>query len=228
MKISGTATLHAPPPDVWIALNDPAVLTRAIPRQEHLEATGPDSYRLTLTTGVGSIQGTYTSEISLIEKQEPTSLYLAVKAAGAPGSLNATVLVVLASSGDSNTEVTYAGDAIADSMMAAIGQRLLASTVKKLARDFFTSVDELLATRAAAPTPSTVPPGVRAVASSPAAAPTPGASGMSPELPMDDRQPTVRVRVRPPSGSFLQGALAGAAAALAGVFVARLVRRQSR
>jgi carbon monoxide dehydrogenase subunit G len=229
MKISGTATLHAPPPEVWTALNDPAVLTRAIPRQEHLEATGPDSYRLTLTAGVGSIQGTYTSEISLIERQEPTSLYLAVKAAGAPGRLNATVLVVLAPSGNSSTEVTYAGDAIPDGMMAAIGQRLLASTVKKLARDFFTSVDELLMTRAAAPAPSTAPPpGLRAVVSSPAAAPTQDASGMTTELPADDRQPAGRLRVSPPSGSFVQGALAGAAATLAGVFVARLLSRRSR
>jgi carbon monoxide dehydrogenase subunit G len=233
MKISGTATLHAPPPDVWTALNDPAVLTRAIPRREHLEATGPDSYRLTLTAGVGSIQGTYTSEISLIERQEPTSLYLAVKAAGAPGRLNATVLVVLAPSGNSSTEVTYAGDAIPDGMMAAIGQRLLASTVKKLARDFFASVDELLVTRTAAPAPSTAPPegvhaGGAAGVSSPAAAPAQGASGMTTELPADDGQPSGRLRVRPPSGGFLPGALAGAAATLAGVFVARLLRRRSR
>ena len=228
MKISGTATLHAPPPEVWTALNDPAVLTRAIPRQEHLEATGPDSYRLTLTAGVGSIQGTYTSEISLIERQEPTSLYLAVKAVGAPGSLNATVLVVLAPSGNDSTEVTYAGDAIPDGVMAAVGQRLLASTVKKLARDFFASVDELLVTRAA-PAPPTAPlQGVRAGVSSPAAAPTQGASGMTTELPTDDCQPAGRLRVRPPSGGFLQGALAGAAATLAGVFVARLLRRRSR
>ena len=40
MKISGTATLHAPRADVWEALNDPAVLVATIPGCERLEAVG--------------------------------------------------------------------------------------------------------------------------------------------------------------------------------------------
>lgn len=233
MKISGTATLHAPPPEVWTALNDPAVLTRTIPGCEHLEAAEPDSYRLTITAGVASIQGTYTGEVSLTDRQEPTSSRLAVNVAGVPGTLSAKVLVLLVPTGNGSTEVTYAADAIPDGKIAAVGQRLLASTTKKLASDFFASLDELLVTRAATPAPSAAPPqGVRAGGaagvSSPAAPPTQGASGMTREPSTVDRQPAGRLRVRPPTGSFLQGALAGAAATLAGMSVARLLRRRSR
>src|SRR4029077_6855628 len=136
MKISGTATLHAPPGQVWMALNDPAVLTRTIPGCEHLEAAGPASYRLTLTIGVASIQGTYTGQVSLTDQQEPTSSRLAVNLAGAPGTLHATVLVLLVPSANGSTEVTYAADAIPDGMIASVGQRLLPGPIKKLPTDF--------------------------------------------------------------------------------------------
>jgi len=233
MKISGTATVHAPPPQVWAALNDPAVLARTIPGCEHLEAAGPDSYRLTMTTGVASIQGTYAGEVSLTDRQEPTSSRLAINMAGAPGTLSATVLVLLVPSANGSTEITYAADATPDGMIAAVGQRLLASTAKQLASDFFASVDDLLATRAATPAPSTAPPqggraGGAAGVSSPAAAPTQGASGMTREPSTVDRQPAGRPWARPLTGGFLPGALAGAAATLAGVSVARLLRRRSR
>jgi carbon monoxide dehydrogenase subunit G len=237
MKISGTATLHAPPVQVWMALNDPAVLARTIPGCEHLEAAGPASYRLTLTTGVASTRGTYTSEISLTDRQEPTSCRFAVNAVGASGALNASVLVVLVPSANGSTEVTYAADAVPDGMIAAVGQRLLASTMKQLASDFFASVDDILVAvpeRVGADEASSTrpPPGMRAGGaagvSSPASAPTQGASGTTTELPTDDRQPAGRPLARPYIGSFLQGALAGTAATLAGVSVARLLRRRSR
>jgi len=233
MKISGTATLHAPPPEVWTALNDPAVLARTIPGCEQLEAAGPDSYRLTITTGVASIQGTYTGTVSLTDRQEPTSSRLTVNLAGAPGTLNASVLVLLVPSGNGSTEVTYAADATPDGKIAGVGQRLLASTVKELASDFFASLDELLVTRAATPAPSAAPPqGVRAGGAAgvsfPTSVPMRRASGMTSELSTEDRQPAGRALARPHPGSFLQGALAGAAATLAGVSVARLLRRRSR
>jgi uncharacterized protein len=206
MKISGTATLHAPPAQVWIALNDPAVLACTIPGCEHLEATGPDSYRLTINTEVASIQGTYTGEVSLTDRQEPTSSRLAVNLAGAPGTLHATVLVLLVPSANGSTEVTYAADTTPDGMIASVGQRLLASIIKQLASDFFASVDDVLVAVpervGADEAPSTGPPqGVRAGGaagvSSPAAAPTPGASGMTTEPSTVDRQPAGRPFARP-------------------------------
>jgi uncharacterized protein len=238
MRITGSATLHTPPGQVWTALNDPAVLACTIPGCEQLEAAGPASYRLTITAGVASLQGTYTGQVSLTGRQEPTSSRLAVNAAGGPGTLTADVLVQLAPSANGSTEVTYTADAIPDGMIAAVGQRLLASTANKLASDFFASLDELLVSGSAA-VPATggageprPPQGVRAGGAagvlSPTSVPTQGASGMTTEPPTDDRQPAGRPSARPLTGSFLQGALAGAAATLAGVSVARLLRRRSR
>ena len=91
MKVTGGATLHAPIDTVWAALNDPAVLVRTIPGCERLQATGPDSYQLTVTAGVGSITGTYTGRIALSGQQQPTALLLTAEGAGAPGTVATTV-----------------------------------------------------------------------------------------------------------------------------------------
>jgi uncharacterized protein len=238
MKISGSATVHALPGQVWVALNDPAVLARTIPGCEHLEVTGPGSCHLTVTAAVASTNGTYTSEISLIERQEPTSLQLAIDAAGAPGTLTATLRVQLAPTKNGSTELTYDADALPDGMIAGVGQRLLATTAKKMAAEFFASVEDMLMDRAATvPGPGGVgeprpPQGVRAGGAagvaSPAAAPTQGASGLTSEPSTADRQPAGRLRARPPTEGFLSGVLVGAAATLAGIGMARLLGRRSR
>ena len=65
MKITGSATLHAPRNRVWAALNDPEVLVRTIPGCQELRTDGQDSYRMTLTAGVASIKGTYQGSVKL-------------------------------------------------------------------------------------------------------------------------------------------------------------------
>jgi uncharacterized protein len=241
VKISGTGTLHAPLRQVWTALTDPAVLARAIPGWEQMEALGPDSYRLTITARVASTQGTYTGEVSLTDRQEPTSLQLAINLAGAPGTLSATVQVLLEPAANGSTEASYDATATPGGPIAGVGQRLLASTATKLANEFLASVDELLVSGAAAPSPDSVaearpsaapPQGVRvggaAGVASLADAATRRASGMTGELPTADRQPAGRPRARPPTESFLQGVLVGAGIVLAGTIAARLLGRRSR
>jgi carbon monoxide dehydrogenase subunit G len=167
MKISGAATMHAPADKVWTALNDPAVLVRTIPGCEQLEATGPDSYRLTVTAGVASIQGTYTGEIALSERQEPTSFLMTASGAGGPGTVSTSVQVRLAANADGGTELSYDADAVIGGMIASVGQRMLASVAKKMAHEFFDSVDDVLTGRAA---PAVAAAGPQAAVAMPAPA----------------------------------------------------------
>ena len=110
MKVSGDATLHAPIERVWQALNDPAVLVRTIPGCERLEATGPDSYAMTVTAGVASIKGTYSGEVKLSDQRPPASFVLSASGAGAPGTVSTEVQVQL-SQVDGATRLTFALDA---------------------------------------------------------------------------------------------------------------------
>jgi carbon monoxide dehydrogenase subunit G len=150
MKVSGTATLSAPPQRVWEALNDPAVLVRTIPGCQRLEAVGDDSYRMTIAAGVASIKGLYQGEVSLSEQHPPDAFVLTAAGTGAPGTVSARVLVSLAEAGGGTT-LTYDADAIVGGMIGGVGQRMLTGVAKKTAGEFFSAVDDVLCGRAVAP-----------------------------------------------------------------------------
>jgi uncharacterized protein len=212
MKISGAATINAPVAKVWAALNDPAVLVATIPGCERLEPTGPDSYRITLTAGVASIQGTYTGEVSLSDQHEPSSFVLTASGAGGPGTVSTSVQVKLAEAADGQTELSYDADAVIGGMIAGVGQRMLASVAKKTAGQFFGAVNDILTGAVAAGQPGPVAvagPGEPLAAQAPAAY-------IAPRRAAADGQ------------TFTRGVLVGAAVALAGVAVGAILGRRSR
>jgi carbon monoxide dehydrogenase subunit G len=216
MKISGVATMHAPAGQVWAALNDPAVLVATIPGCERLEPAGPDAYRFTITAGVASIQGTYTGDIALTQQHEPSSFVLTASGAGGPGTVSTSVQVRLAAAADGYTQLSYDADAVIGGMIAGVGQRMLSSVAKRMAGEFFTAIDDLLAGNGAL-----------------AATSAESASGIS-EL-VGTRSATgafvapARPAMAGPGGQgFARGVLVGAAIALAGVAVGGLVGRRAR
>ena len=95
MKVTGEATLNAPVDQVWAALLDPAVLVRTIPGCERLEATGENSYAMTVTAGVASIKGSYAGTVSLTDLPDPNAFLMKAAGAGGPGTVSADVTVTL-------------------------------------------------------------------------------------------------------------------------------------
>lgn len=234
MKVTGGATLNAPIDAVWTALNDPAVLVRTIPGCERLEAIGPDSYRLTITTGMAAVRGTYTGEVLLADQQPPGSFTLRASGAGGPGTISTDVRVRLAAAEDGATWLSYDADAVVGGVIAGVGQRMLAGVAKRMAEQFFGSVDELLtAVPAAGAAAETGMPGTGAGAAGLAGTDSAGAgiaavTGMAPAAagPVGGGQAQSGVFVAPPrtrarqgGPGFAAGALAGGAIALAGVLL---------
>lgn len=167
MKIAGEATLQAPVAAVWDALLDPAVLVRSIPGCERLEATGDNSYAMTVTVGVAAIKGTYAGTCSLSDLQERESLRLTGEGAGAPGTISADVAVRFADNADGTTTLSYDADTVVGGMIGGVGQRMLASVSRRMAAEFFGALEQVItgvapvaqaAERAGAPTAPT--PGV--------------------------------------------------------------------
>jgi uncharacterized protein len=229
MKVTGGATLNAPIETVWTALNDPAVLVRTIPGCERLEATGPDSYRLTITTGMAAVRGTYTGEVQLADQQAPGSFTLKASGAGGPGTISTDVRVRLTAADDGSTRLSYDADAVVGGVIAGVGQRMLAGVAKRMAEQFFGSVDELLtgsqegagslaAAGAALAGAGSAEPGLASARSAS------GASGAVAQPSAGQAQPGVfvappRARTRPGGPGFAVGTLAGGAIALAGALV---------
>lgn len=210
MKVTGSATLHAPRDKVWAALNDPAVLVRTIPGCQQLEEVGPDRYRMTITAGVASIKGTYQGDVALTDPEPPGAFTLKASGAGAPGTVSADVKVTLAES-DGHTRLDYDADAIVGGVVGGVGQRVLSGVAKKTAGEFFKAVDDVLTGKA----PSVPTPREEPVADQLEVPSTPGVFTAPP-----------RAGGALEGGDFLKGGLAGAAVALAGVLIGALVSRR--
>lgn len=144
MRISGTAQLAAPPATVFEALNDPQVLSATIPGVQALDRIADDRYSMTISAGVASVKGVYTGEVSLSEQVAPHSFTLRGSASGAPGSVDAAVRVTLAEQ-DGGTRLGYDADAVVGGMVGGVGQRMLASVARRMADQFFSAVDRVIA-----------------------------------------------------------------------------------
>ena len=208
MKVTGTATLHAPREKVWDALNDPAVLVRTIPGCQQLEEIGPDRYRMTIIAGVASVKGTYQGDVALTDQQQPGSFTLKASGAGAPGTVSADVKVTLAEA-DGDTRLDYDADAIVGGVVGGVGQWVLSGVAKKTAGEFFKAVDDVLTGKA----PAVPAPRDEATAGQLQAGSAPGVFTAPP-----------KARSGGLIGSdFVKGAVFGAVVALLGVLVGVLV-----
>ncbi|MES9540353.1 SRPBCC domain-containing protein [Actinomadura sp. NPDC000600] len=220
MQLTGSASVAAPLDRVWDALQDPAVLARTIPGCRSLEETGDGTYRMTVTAGVASIQGTYVGQVELADPDPPRSFVLRARGQGAPGTVDATVRVRL-TDGDGTTRIDYDADAVVGGMVGGVGQRMLGSVAKRTAGEFFSAVERDLIALAA---PSPVPAGEPVPA-----APAPSAAGTA--TPGRAVYPGRAAAEPAPSGAWLPMAAAfgtGGAVALAGVAVGYLIGRRSR
>ena len=221
MKVSGSATLHAPVDKVYAALNDPAVLVRTIPGCERLERAGEDAYKLTVTAGVASVRGTYAGDVRIADQQPPNAFVLKASGAGAPGTVAADVQVRLEPGEDGTTVLSYDADAVVGGMIGGVGQRMLAGVAKRTAGDFFAAVDQVLTGAAPA---EAVAGAVPAQAAAAAGQPVPaGAAAAGPQVfTAPPRRPAA-----PPGGELAAGVVLGAAAALLGVLVGGWVARRA-
>lgn len=217
MKVSGSAQLAAPPEKVWDALLSPEVLVRTIPGCERLEATGDNSYAMTVTAGVASIKGTYKGTVELGDLNPHSSLTMRAEGAGAAGTIGVDVAVTFAPGEGETTHLTYAADAVVGGMVGGVGQRMLTSVSKRMAGEFFGAVNKVLTGEAV---PVETGPVAAAAPSAPVGAETAATATGAPGV---YAQPTPAPR----SGDdLLKGIAIGATVALAGVVVGAVAARR--
>lgn len=145
MKVAGANVIPFPVDKVWDALLDPQVLVRTIPGCERLESTGANSYAMTVTAGVAAIKGTYAGSCDLSDLDEHSSLVMRLSGAGAPGTIDATVNVGFAEADPGQTRISYDADAVVGGMVGGVGQRMLTSVSKRMAKEFFDNVADAIA-----------------------------------------------------------------------------------
>lgn len=213
MNISGETVLEAPVEQVWNAVLDPAVLVRTIPGCEQLQSTGENTYDMTVTAGVAAIRGTYAGTCELRDLQPHDSLVMKAEGAGAPGTISADVKVTFADTGDGSTRLTYEAEAVVGGMIGGVGQRMLTSVSKRMAGEFFASINRVLTGAETAAAPAKVE-----AAAEGETTPTAGATFSAPAR--------GGAGAALPGGDFLQGTLVGGALVLAGVLAGAFAARR--
>ncbi|HEY6403805.1 MAG TPA: carbon monoxide dehydrogenase subunit G [Blastocatellia bacterium] len=140
MKIEGSHTIKAARESLYQLMVDPEILQRCVPGCQSLEAVGDGSYKMTLKAGVGSIKGVFKGSIKLEEMREPEHYKMIVDAKGSAGFLRGEGLIDLTEQGE-ETMVNYTGETSVGGTIASVGQRMVQSTAKMMAGQFFAAIE---------------------------------------------------------------------------------------
>lgn len=140
MKIEGMQTINARRERLWLLLTAPEVLERCVPGCESLELGDDGAYLMTLKAGVGSIKGVFNGSIRLDDLREPEHFRMTVDGKGSSGFVKGTGVLDLVEQ-DDYTVISYTGDVSIGGTIASVGQRMVLSTAKLMAGQFFRALE---------------------------------------------------------------------------------------
>lgn len=143
LVIEGEERISAPLEKVWAALNDPAVLKESIPGCQSLEKKSDTELAATVVLKVGPIKATFNGEVTLKNLNPPHSYTIQGEGKGGiAGFAKGGADVKLTADGPDATILNYEAKADVGGKIAQLGSRLITSTSKKLAGEFFSTFNE--------------------------------------------------------------------------------------
>ncbi|HET7233898.1 MAG TPA: carbon monoxide dehydrogenase subunit G [Longimicrobium sp.] len=134
MIVEGEFTFRAPRRSVWVLLQDPSVLAKAMPGAQKLISTGDGTYEGSVRIGVGPVTAAqWTLSVALHDRDEPRRYMMKVDTKGPLGFTRGSASVEL-EEGEQSTTMRYRADLQIGGKVAGIGQRLLDQVAKQLTR----------------------------------------------------------------------------------------------
>ena len=151
MQMNDSQRIPATKEKVWAALNDPAVLKQCIPGCQSLEMTSPTEMTATVVLKVGPVKATFGGKVTLSDLDPPNSYRISGEGSGGiAGFAKGGASVKLSAESADVTVLFYEVDAQIGGKLAQLGGRLIDSTAKKLAGEFFAAFGELVGNAAVA------------------------------------------------------------------------------
>lgn len=152
MQMNDSQRIPASREKVWAALNDPEMLKKCIPGCQSLEMSSPTEMTATVVFKVGPVKATFGGKVTLSDLDPPSSYRISGEGSGGvAGFAKGGAAVRLESESPEVTILHYEVDAQIGGKLAQLGQRLIDSTARKLAGEFFASFGEAVAGAAEAP-----------------------------------------------------------------------------
>jgi carbon monoxide dehydrogenase subunit G len=152
MQMNDSQRIPASKEKVWAALNDPQVLKECIPGCQSLEMSSPTDMTATVVFRVGPVKATFGGKVTLSDLDPPNSYRISGEGSGGvAGFAKGGATVRLESESPEVTILHYDVDAQIGGKLAQLGQRLIDSTAKKLAGEFFAAFGAVVGGSAEAP-----------------------------------------------------------------------------
>lgn len=153
MDMTGEYRIAATRQAVWDALNDPDVLKACIPGCKELDKSSDTEMTATVVSKIGPVKATFKGAVTLENLNPPESYTISGEGkGGVAGFAKGGADVSLAEDG-SETVLKYTAKAQVGGKLAQLGSRLIDSTARKMADDFFSKFAETVA----APAPEAEP-----------------------------------------------------------------------
>lgn len=138
MEMTGERQIAAPRQRVWEALNDPEVLKASIPGCDSVARTGDDSFEAKVSVKLGPMSAKFGGKVQLTNINPPASYTISGEGSGgAMGFAKGGADVALEEVGPDATVLRYSVKAQVGGKMAQLGARLIDSTAKSMADQFF-------------------------------------------------------------------------------------------
>lgn len=175
MEMTGEYKIPAPRQKVWEALNDPEILKACIPGCQELNKESDTELSATVKSKVGPVSATFKGKVTLSDIDAPNGYKISGEGTGGvAGFAKGGAEVSLVDDGD-GTLLNYTATGQVGGKLAQIGSRLIDSTAKKMANEFFGKFAEVVAADNAAPEASAEAEAPAAPAPEAAPAATPAA-----------------------------------------------------
>ncbi|UUX50026.1 carbon monoxide dehydrogenase subunit G [Nisaea acidiphila] len=151
MDMSGEYLVPAPRQKVWEALNDPEVLKQCIPGCEEVNRTSDTGFDAKVAAKVGPVKARFAGAVTLSDIDPPNGYTISGEGKGGAAGFAKGGAKVALEDADGGTMLKYEVNAQVGGKLAQIGARLIDSTAKKMANDFFKTFSEVVGEGSEAP-----------------------------------------------------------------------------
>lgn len=148
MRLTGEFSFEAAPEAVFSALMDPDVLRSALPGTDRLDRIDDTHFDASWRVKLGPIRGVFTGAIVLSGVQAPVCYHMSATGRGPVGVVTGEADFRLRAAAGA-TVLDYDLDARVSGRLAAIGQRLVESSMRSMVRDALQGLAERIRERVA-------------------------------------------------------------------------------
>lgn len=151
MDMTGEYLVPAPKEKVWDALNDPEILKLCIPGCEEVNKTSDTGFEAKVSAKVGPVKAKFSGVVTLSNIDAPNGYTISGEGKGGAAGFAKGGANVALSEVEGGTLLKYEVNAQVGGKLAQIGARLIDSTAKKMANDFFKTFGETVGTESGPP-----------------------------------------------------------------------------